>query len=248
MAQAVAQDIVRQKYDYIISLSTPALQVMANTNKKIPHIFGFVSDPYRMGVANSTEDHLPHLTGVATLQPVESTIEIMRELFPDAKKIGIVWNPAEACSEACTYKARNAVEEFNFELLEANVSSTSEVLDALRSLISKNIDLFLTSGDNTVNMALETIAGTLKESKIPYFTNVPLDAEKGSFVSIGADYYEVGKETARMAVRVINGEDPKHIPIKNFAPETMWINLQLAELYGIKVPERILNKAVKVVR
>jgi len=248
MAQAVAQDIVRQKYDYIISLSTPALQVMANTNKKIPHIFGFVSDPYRMGVANSTKDHLPHLTGVATLQPVESTIEIMRELFPDAKKIGIVWNPAEACSEACTYKARNAVEEFNFELLEANVSSTSEVLDALRSLISKNIDLFLTSGDNTVNMALETIAGTLKESKIPYFTNVPLDAEKGSFVSIGADYYEVGKETARMAVRVINGEDPKHIPIKNFAPETMWINLQLAELYGIKVPERILNKAVKVVR
>jgi len=248
MAQAVAQDIVRQKYDYIISLSTPALQVMANTNKKIPHIFGFVSDPYRMGVANSTEDHLPHLTGVATLQPVESTIEIMRELFPEAKKIGIVWNPAEACSEACTYKARNAAEEFNFELLEANVSSTSEVLDALRSLISKNIDLFLTSGDNTVNMALETIAGTLKESKIPYFTNVPLDAEKGSFVSIGADYYEVGKETARMAVRVINGEDPKHIPIKNFAPETMWINLQLAELYGIKVPERILNKAVKVVR
>ncbi len=248
MAQAVAQDIVRQKYDYIITLCTPALQVMANANKKIPHIFGFVTDPYRMGVANSTQDHLPHLTGIATLQPVESTIEIMREIFPEAKKIGIIWNPAEACSEACTYKARKAAEEFNFELLETNVSSTSEVLDALRMLISKDIDLFLTSGDNTVVMALETIAETLKESKIPYFTNVPLDIEKGSFVSIGADYYEVGRETARMATRVINGEDPKHIPIKNFAPEMMGINLQMAELYGIEVPERILEKAVKVVR
>ncbi|UCC38999.1 MAG: hypothetical protein JSV96_14485 [Candidatus Aminicenantes bacterium] len=248
MAQSVAQDIVRQKYDFIISLSTPALQVTANANKKIPHVFGFVTDPYRMGVARTTHDHLPHLTGVATLQPVEKTIEVMRELFPKAKKIGIVWNPAEACSEACTYKAREAAKQYNFELLEANVSSTSEVLDALNTLISKDIDLFITSGDNTVNMALETIAKKLKQFKIPYFTNVPLDVEKGSFVSIGADYYEVGKETARMAVRVINGEDPKDIPIKNYAPEKMTINLSLAKLYGIDVPERILNKASKVMR
>jgi len=248
MAQSVAQDIVRQKYDFIISLSTPALQVTANANKKIPHIFGFVTDPYRMGVANTTHDHLSHLTGVATLQPVESTIEVMRELFPKAEKIGLVWNPAEACSEACTYKAREAAKQYNFELLEANISSTSEVLDALRNLISKDIDLFITSGDNTVNMALETIANTLKQFKIPYFTNVPLDIEKGSFVSIGADYYEVGRETARMAVRVINGEDPKDIPIKNFAPESMAINLSLAKLYGIDVPGRILNRASKVKR
>ncbi len=248
MAQSIIQDIVRQKYDYLMTLSTPALQVSAQGNKTIPHVFGAVTDPYRMGVAKTQEDHLPQLTGVATLQPVETTIKIMREIFPEAKRIGIVWNPAEACSEACTYKARNAVKKYGFELLEANVSSTAEVLDALRSLLARDIDLFITSGDNTVLMALESIAKILKEHRIPYFTNGPTDVKRGAFLAIGADYYEVGKETARLAVRVINGERPRDIPIEDYVPETMYINLALAKEYDISIPEHIVKKAAKIVR
>ena len=248
MAQSIIQDIVRQKYDYLMTLSTPALQVSAQGNKTIPHVFGAVTDPYRMGVAKTPEDHLPQLTGVATLQPVETTIKIMREIFPEAKRIGIVWNTAEACSEACTYKAREAVKKYGFELLEANVSSTAEVLDALRSLIARDIDIFITSGDNTVLMALGTIAKILNQQKIPYFTNGPTDVQRGAFLSIGADYYEVGRETARLAIRVINGERPRDIPIENYAPETMYINLALAQKYGITIPENIVKKAAKIVR
>ena len=248
LAQSIAQDIVQQQYDYIITLSTPALQVMANTNKKIPHIFGGVTDPYRMGVAKSSTAHLPNVTGVATLQPVETTIRVMREIFPQAKRLGIIWNPAEACSEACTYKARNAVKKYKFDLQETNVNSTSEVLDALRSLLNRNIDLFLTSGDNTVIMALESVAEILKEHRIPYFTNTPSDVDRGAFVSIGADYNEVGRETARMAERVINGENPRSIPINNYVPEKMAINLLLAGEYGIKIPETMLKKAAYIKR
>jgi ABC-type uncharacterized transport system substrate-binding protein len=185
---------------------------------------------------------------VATLQPVETTVRIMREIFPGAKRIGIVWNSAEACSEACTYKAREAVKKHNFQLLEANVSSTAEVLDALRSLIARDIDIFITSGDNTVLMAFESIAKILKEHRIPYFTNGPTDVERGAFLSIGADYYEVGKETARLATRVINGEPPKNIPIVNYVPETMYVNLALAKDYGITIPKKIIKQATKVVR
>jgi len=248
MAQSIIQDIVRQKYDYLITLSTPALQVSAQGNKTIPHVFGAVTDPYRMGVAKTPEDHLPQLTGVATLQPVETTIKIMREIFPEAKRIGIAWNPAEACSEACTYKAREAAKKYGFKLLEANVSSTSEVLDALRSLIARDIDIFITSGDNTVLMALGSIAKILNQHKIPYFTNGPTDVQRGAFLSIGADYYQVGKETARLAIRVINGERPRDIPIENYVPETMVINLALAKEYGITIPEHIVKKAAKIVR
>jgi putative ABC transport system permease protein len=248
MAQSVAQDIVRQKYDYIITLTTPALQVTANANKKIPHVFGMVTDPYRMGVAKNPHNHLPNITGVATLQPVEMTVKAMRELFPDAKKIGIIWNPAEACSETCTSKAREGARKYGFDLLEANVTSSSEVIEALRMLLSKSIDLFLTSGDNTVNAAVESVAEILKRKKIAYFTNSPSDIERGAFVSIGADYYEVGKETARMAIRVIKGEAPKDIPIHNYVPEKIYVNLSLAKLYGIEVPEEFLKKASEVKR
>jgi ABC-type uncharacterized transport system substrate-binding protein len=248
LAQSIAQDLVRRKVDYIITLSTPALQVTAQVNKTIPHVFGAVTDPYRMGVAKDPNDHLPQLTGVATLQPVGATIRVMRELFPSAGRIGLVWNPAEACSEACTQKAREAAKEHGFELVEANVSTTGEVMDAVRSLLNRKIDCFLTSGDNTVLMALETIAAMLKEHRIPYFTNSPSDVERGAFVSIGADYVEVGRETARMAMRVIRGEAPAGIPIRNFVPEKMGVNAALADLYGIQLSEDFLKRAATIRR
>ncbi len=246
MAQSIAQDVVRQQYDYLVTLSTPVLQVCAQVNKTIPHIFGAVTDPYRMGVAKTPEDHIENITGVATLQPVGDTIAVMRELFPQAKKVGLIWNPAEACSEACTYKARETAKKYNFELLEVNVSNTSEVMDGLKSLMNQDIDIFLTSGDNTVMLALESIAKYLREHKIPYFSNNFSDAEKGVLISIGADYIEVGKETAIMACKVINGKSPASLPINNFAPAKMYVNNGLAKEFGIEFSQEFLKRAKKV--
>jgi putative ABC transport system permease protein len=247
-AQAVVQDIVRQNYDYIVTASSLALQVTANGNTKIPHIFGAVTDPYRMGIAKNSGKHIPNITGVATFQPVESTIKAMRTIFPRAKRIGIIWNPAEANSEACTIKAREAAKKYGYELIERTVSTTDEVKDALSALLTKDIDIFFTSGDNTVILAVITVADILKERRIPYFTNDPTDVERGSFFSIGADYFEVGVETAKMAERVIGGEETKNIPIKDFVPEKIGINAGLAKLYGVAVPEAFLKKAVIVKR
>jgi putative ABC transport system permease protein len=242
-AQAIVQDIVRQKYDYIITASSLALQVTANGNKSIPHIFGAVTDPYRMGIAKSSADHLPNITGVATFQPVESAVSAMRIIFPKARRIGLVWNPSEANSEACTLKARAAARKYHFELVEKTVSRTDEVKDAVAALINSGIDLFFTSGDNTVILTQATVAQILKEHKIPYFTNDPSDIERGAFFSIGADYYQVGVETAKMAVRVISGEAPQNIPIREYVPEVTGIHQGLVLLYGVTIPDELKKKA-----
>ena len=247
-AQAIVQDIVRQRYDYLITISSPALLAAANGNWKIPHIFGAVTDPYRMGIAKNPRDHIPNITGVATFEPVGSTIKVMREIFPKARRLGMIWNPAEANSEACTLKARDGARKYGFELLERTVHSTDEIKDALGALLSKKIDLFFTSGDNTVVLALETVAEILKGHRVPYFTNMPSHIEQGAFVSMGVDYYEVGVETARMAGRVIRGEDPGGIPIRDYVPEKMGVNLSLAKLYGLTVPEAVLKNAAMVKR
>ena len=247
-AQAIVQDIVRQNYDYIITASSLALQVAANGNKKIPHIFGAVTDPYRMGIAKNAAQHIPNITGVATFQPVESTIGAMRKIFPKAKRIGLVWNPSEANSEACTLKARAAARKYSFELVERTVTRTDEVKDAAMAVINSGVDVFFTSGDNTVILAQATVAQIMQEHKIPYFTNDPSDIERGAFFSIGADYYQVGVETAKMAIRVIEGEDPQNIPIREFVPEVIGISLKLAARYGVTIPDDLRKKATVVKR
>ncbi len=247
-AQSIVQDIVRQNYDYIITASSLALQVTANGNKKIPHIFGAVTDPYRMGIARSAAEHVPNITGVATFQPVESTIRAMRAIFPKAKRIGIVWNPAEANSEACTLKARTAARKYSFELVERTVTRTDEVKDAAMALINTGVDLFFTSGDNTVILAQAMVARIMQDNKIPYFTNDPTDIERGAFFSIGADYYSVGVETAKLAAGVIEGKDPKNIPIREFVPEIIGISQKLAARYGVTIPDDFKRKATVIKR
>jgi putative ABC transport system permease protein len=248
LAQSIAQDIVRQEYDLVITLSTPVLQVMARANQTIPHIFGAVTDPYQTGVVKGPHDHPSHITGVATSEPVETTIQVLRELLPHARRIGMIWNPAEACSEICTLKARKAAAAYGFELIESTVSGPAEIGDALRSLMSKEIDVFYTSGDNTVASVQKTVNQILRKAKIPCFTNVPSDVESGALVSIGADFYEVGQEIARVAARVIAGESPKDIPIKSFAPEKRWVNADIAKEYGIKLSQGFLDRAAQVIR
>jgi putative ABC transport system permease protein len=246
LVQSIAQDIVRKQYDYIVTLSTPVLQTMAQVNKTTPHIFGGVTDPYRVGVAESPEVHQPNVTGVATFQPVESTIRVMRELFPDARSIGLVWNPSEACSEACTLVARQAAEAYGFELMEITINRTDEVMDAVRALVGKGVDLFLTSGDNTVSLALEPMANFLRQQGVPYFTNNYTDVERGAFVSIGADYVEVGRETGKMAILVIEGARPADTPIRNKVPEKTSVNVTLARELGVSLPESFLDGATTV--
>jgi putative ABC transport system permease protein len=246
MAQAIVQDMVRQNYDYIITASTLAMQATANGNKRIPHVFAAVTDPYRMGIAKNPKDHIPNITGVATFQPVESTIRAMRTIFPKGKRIGIAWNPSEANSEACILKAREMAKKYGFQLIERTVTSTDEVKDALTAILNKKIDIFFTSGDNTVILAVPTIASILKERRIPYFTNDPTDVERDAFFSIGADYYEVGAESAKMAERIMRGEMPQDIPIRDFVPEKIGVNTGLAALYGVVIPDSLLKKAAMV--
>lgn len=248
MAQAIAQDLVRQKFDYIITLSTPALQLTAQFNKVIPHVFGTVTDPYRVGAARSPRDHQSNLTGVATFQPLDMTLKLTRQVFPKAKKIGLVWNPSEPSSEACTLKTRSLAPRYHFELVETTVTSTAEVQEAVQSVLSKNIDLFFTSGDNTVLLAVDTITQILKTHRIPYITNNISDVDRGAFMGVGPDYYDVGRETARMALEVIRGADPKDLPIRDYAPEIVYINTVLANDYGVILPEEILKKAANVKR
>jgi|GEM_PF-4107 len=247
LAQSIAQDLVRQRFDCLVTLSTPALQAVAKVNQSTPHVFGAVTDPYRTGIARSPAEHPAHLTGLATFEPIEASLRTMRRCFPSAKCIGLVWNPSELCSEACTEVARVQARKYGFRLEEATVQGSGEVLEAVRSLFGKGIDLFYTSGDNTVALAAPVVGKALREKKIPYFTNNPADIEAGALVTIGADHYRVGRETGKLAARVIRGEPPAGIPIREFLPEAIRVNRDLARELGVRLPGDLAGNAGKAV-
>ena len=242
-AQSIAQKFVADKVDIIITASTPCLQVTATVNKTIPHVFGAVTDPFRMGIAEDPEHHQENITGIATFQPVDETIELITKVLPEAKNIGVIWNPTEACSEACTEIMRKGVVPRNLTLKEITVTGSNEVLTAAQALAEKDVDVFFVSGDNTVTLALDSVVGVGREKRIPVVTNSPVDTGKGALFSLGADYYTVGEETGKLAVRVIKGEKPADIPIQKLVPQKLSLNNEVADSLGVVFPEDVLEEA-----
>ncbi|MFH2046821.1 MAG: ABC transporter substrate-binding protein [Pseudomonadota bacterium] len=236
-ANAMARDIVNTPYDMVITASTMALQVVskANLSTQKTHVFGAVTDPYGTGVGITgpePDQHPPYMAGVGTFQPVKSAIRLAHDMNPGLKRLGVVWNSGEQCSEACLKEARAICQELGIELVEAIAVNTSEVSDAARSLIAKNVDAIWVGGDTVATASIGLIVSLAKQADIPVFTNDPTDAEKGALFGLGANYHTVGRYTADMAVAILDGQPPSAFRIDNMIPEQLGLNQDV--LAGLK--------------
>ncbi len=249
-ANAIARAIIDDGNDLVITFSTPALQTMASANAagKIVHIFGAVTDPYSAdaGISGPGPDQHPTwMTGIGTFQPVRDVFRLAREANPDLKVVGVVWDPKEACSEACVTIAREQCRKYGIRLLEAHVDNSAGVLEAARSLTARGVEALWVGGDNTVEASVESIVSAATAAGIPVFTNAPAHSKTGALINLGANYREVGRLVGQMAVRVLKGEDPAKMAVVDRVPRQLAINL--VTLKGLKggwrVPQDMQDRA-----
>jgi ABC-type uncharacterized transport system substrate-binding protein len=241
-ANTIAKAITTGEYRMVLTATTVSLQAVANANTagKTMHVFALVSDPFAAGVGLDRAhpaQHPRHLVGFGTMQPVANTLRLARKMFPGLRSVGVVWNPAEANSEANTKLGRTVCGELGIDLLEATVDSTSGVKEAANSLIARGAQALWVSGDVTVLTALDSVVAAARAARIPVFTSIPGSAERGALFDIGADYHEVGRLAGDLAARLLQGTDPMSIPIENVMPEKLLINR--AALAGLKDPWRV---------
>lgn len=227
-ANAMAQELTGGDYDLVITLTTGALQAVANANqqRKTPHVFGLVTDPTKSGVGVGAEplDHPPYMVGIGTLQPVAESLRMAKRLNPRLTRVGVAWNPAEVNSEICTLLARQACQELQVELLEATVENSAVVKEAVASLVARDVELLWIGGDVTVLGAFDVVAQTAREARIPICTCMPGNAARGSLFDIGANYYQVGVKIGELAGRVLHGEDIARLPVTKTVPPKLFIN------------------------
>lgn len=238
-ANAIANEVANGGYDLLLTATTLSLQTVATANRdrRTKHVFALVSDPPSAGVGISREDplqHPAHLAGFGTMQPIAETLKIAKELLPSLTTIGVVWNPAEANSEANVKRARSLCPDLGLTLLEANAENTAAVGEAASSLTSRGVQAIWVGGDVTAMTAIDTLVGAARRAKIPVFTSMPGSTVHGAIFDLGANYFEVGRLAGELAAEVLNGTSPATIAIRNVMPETLLINRDA--LAGLKEP------------
>lgn len=228
-ANMFAQNIVGSKYNMVVTISTPALQIMANTNRKgkVKHIFCAVTDPYASGVGitgTAPHQHPAHLVGIGTFQPVEQTFEIAKKMKPDLKKVGVVWCTSEVCSEACVKLARKKCRELGIELVEAGVENTTQILESAMSLTMRGVDALWVGGDNVVETGIDQVVNAANKARIALFTNNPYNINGNILFAFGAEYSQVGKIAGDMAADVLQGKPTREFGVENVVPNKLVVN------------------------
>jgi len=253
-ANAIARQITSGGYDVALSVTTRATQAVANANRDghVKHVFGIVADPPSAGIGCSRSnplDHPKHLVGIGSFIPPEKAFRLARRMYPGLKAVGVAWNPSESNSEAFMIKAREICKELDIRLEEAPVDNSSAVAEATLSLVARGIDAIWISGDVTVNLAAEQVIAAARQGHIPAFSIIPPMTKLGALFDLGADFHDVGVETADLAVKVLKGADLTKIPITNSIPTRLLINR--GALKGLKapwiIPPDVIASATKVI-
>ena len=219
----IVSEVDSRGYDLVVTISTPVTQAFMRANRRgVPTVLGVVSSPPSLGIPYGewTEGGRPKwITGLGSLQPVGRLFEMAKRANPSLARIGAVWNPAEPNAEANVKLGREVAARLGMELVEANASNPTEVLQAAATVMAREIDVLWLLADTNVIAASKPLIAAASARRIAVITNNPGPEARGAVLSVGADFARVGELTGDIAVEVLQGRAPDTIPVEPCMPE-----------------------------
>jgi len=252
-AISIAQTFKSEGVDYVVTIATPTSVAAAQVIKQTPIVVSAVTNFVEAGLVESFDNYENpenngNITGISDQVPVEAQFELIKQLVPDVKKVGNIFNSGEANSAFLTKLARQVTKDMDMELIEATASSTAEVSAAAQSLEGR-VDAVWISTDNTVVSALPIVSQVTTKDRIPLVVADPTSVAEGSLAGYGFDYYSHGLRAGDILLEVMGGRAPNEIPIQIMQPEdlTLALNMDYAKKIGYEFPDEVLSQASQIV-
>ena len=246
-ASTISDNYVSKKVDLICAIATPSAMSAYNSalNTDIPVIYTAVSDPVGAGLA--TEDGMPagNITGTCDALAVDAQLQMIREIMPDAKKVGIIYTTSEANSVSTVAEYKEVAANYGFEIVDVGINTIADVDLAAADLVTK-VDCITNLTDNTVVSALQTVIAKANDAGIPVFGSEVEQVKAGCVASMGLEYVELGKQTGKMAAKILKGEAKEEdMEYQLLTESNLYVNEKVAENLGITVPDTMKERAVE---
>lgn len=240
----IAQKFAADGLDLVCGIATPSAQALYNScyESGIPVVFNAVSDPVAANLAKSKTEAMDGISGVSDELPVEAQLKLIREMLPDAKKIGILYTTSEANSVSTIKTYEEKVGEYDFELVTKGVANAAEIPQAAEA-VAGQVDCITNLTDNTVVDNLNVVLEKATAHNIPVFGSEEEQVGNGCLASAGIDYIELGKKAGVIAAKVLKGEKISSIPYETMTESKITINPSAAEKVSVKIPQSITDRA-----
>ncbi|MGO4713012.1 ABC transporter substrate-binding protein [Bradyrhizobium sp. 2TAF24] len=248
--QQIAKKFVGDGADLIIAITTPTAQAMASVTNSVPIVFATVTDPIKAKLIAQFKAPGGNITGVSDAPPLAAQLNLFREIAPNLKKLGFIYNPGLDSSNATLERLREEGTKLGITIVEAAAPTTNEVIPATKKLVG-NVDAIYVPNDTTVVAALETVVKVGQETRIPVFTGETRGVDRGAIASVGLDYIEVGRMAGHMAAVILEGAKAGDVDavvayqkMPNFV---VVVNKSAAAAMGVTLPEAVLKRATRTV-
>lgn len=202
VATQIAQNFSANNVVLMCAIATPSATACyaAAEDKDIPVIFTAITDPEEAKLTSG------NITGTSDKLPIEGQLQLIRELQPDAKTIGILYTTSEPNSVSAVAEYQEKAGEYGFTIEALGVTAQAEVNQAADTLIAKKVDCFTNLTDNNVVGVLPSILEKTNDAGIPVYGSEIEQVKLGCVASAGIEYIALGKQTGMMAAKILKGE------------------------------------------
>ena len=222
--------------DVVLAIATPSAQSLANTTQTTPVIFSAVTDPVSAKLVESREHPGGNVTGTSdqSSDVISTQINLIKKVLPKAKTIGILYTQSEPNSVVQKDEAKRLLEEKGFTVVEKTILDSNNVKAAAESLMAE-VDMVFVPTDNIISSTMETVKQVSIKHKVPVFGGSTEMIAVGGLYNYGTNYEELGRQTARMLIRILKGEKPENIAVELPEKLELHTNQEMADALGIDI-------------
>lgn len=242
-ASTIADNYVSKKVDLICAIATPCAMSAYNAamNTDIPVVYTAISDPVGAQLASKDGKSVGNITGTSDALPVKEQLAMIRNVLPDAKKVGIIYTTSEANSVSTIEEYKKYAKDYDFEIVETGINTVGDVDMAAADMVTK-VDCITNLTDNTVVSALQTVLEHANKAKIPVFGSEVEQVKAGCVAAVGIDYFALGKQTGKMAAKILKGEaKASDMPFEVISEPSSYFNSEAAAKISLDVADKFAD-------
>ena len=245
--RSIANRFVSGNYNLICAISTPAAQAMANATNQIPIICTAIADYENAKLVKSEKMPDANVTGTHDRGPLDKQVALIKEIQPNIKKLGIIYNSSEINSVIQAQKLKDACKPLGIDVIELTVNSVNDVQQVAEGFLGGKVDAIFVPTDNIIASSIPTLMAVANKEKIPVYGAEQGHVKSGVLASESISFYDIGHRAGEMAAEILKGNKTvKDFPVEGADKSKLYINKNEMDTLGIKIPQSVLDRAEMV--
>lgn len=232
--------------DALVAIAPSAIQAVVSTTRQYPVVFVNVSDPADAFALKLEDITASNVTGLSNTIQLSRQVATIKQLVPQARKVGVIYNPGDPASAAKVKELQEQMVKAGLAMIETSAHRAKDVGAAARSLIGR-VDVLYTFDDANVTKSYASLVKVANDAKLPLIASTVSGVRQGAIAAVVVTDRDLGVQAGKMLSRVLRGASPGSIQPEAARPMLM-LNLSAAQNQGVIISDALMKSAGEILR